>query len=698
MGNPGEAMPGEVSTAKSASYRNPNVKPDKYARTAKGTGEYSTDAYQVLTAALGPRYNEATKLRLYNGLVDKGVAQWGEPGGIPPTVNGQRLARMPVKVPVDGKQTERTLWVRPDLVQEVRSVLATDLGQQAPGWARALTQVQLAQLTDLVTHAKNILSVVTRAQGAGDIWKDVRRKMPVFGSVDAVRRILDVTREVIGDSPAIRSEVAELSKLGVLRQNFPATGVQKITHGQQFLHKVDTASRIVMNRFYSNLVERGLMPDTVQGRRDYINQIGQYNVRLMTPFMAAMRKYGLAPFIVAGRNYNVQGVRGLTGYAGAPAASKEAGQTLRAVNMLGTALLFTIPAMLNTLTTGKPGGRPGTPLGAWDLGTDEEDGKHKTFDVLQLTGLRRGMRLTGLDAMIEGQRQGLTFNMAGGKAFQDALQTALHPWMGPAIGFGVKAGFGVQPDIRGQFAPVRIKEGGLAQVVENTRAAIESQNPAIYSIAEPALRAAGIDKKPQDTGTLANIAKQTFLRPVMTAAGVKDVREPASAGIQLATKMVYGEAPEMRTAAEMERTKARKEYTAALRSGESVPAPDELSRRQRIDALKASRQSSDVAFAKSILNRLQAEDIGKVWPLLNEAEQRRFKSLLIGKLNRRMVNSRDKAEREQLRATRKQVIETNPQPTPVPAQPTPQAESKPRALTWEQFKAQPEGERERATA
>ena len=155
---------------------------------------------------------------------------------------------------------------------------------------------------------------------------------------------------------------------------------------------------------------------------------------------------GMSPFLTAGRNFNKQGRLALTGDTGIKASSKGAASQMRFTNLLGTGLLFTFPMMLNTLTTGNPSGRPGVPLGAWDLGTDDEKGKHQIIDLLQITGIRRGMKSIGVDALTEGLRQGKNANQILGQAVQDAGNAVIHPWMGPAPAFASKALTGRQFD------------------------------------------------------------------------------------------------------------------------------------------------------------------------------------------------------------------------------------------------------------
>jgi hypothetical protein len=105
-------------------YRNPEVAPDPYDRAAAFTGEYSTDARLNLLSALGPRLNEATKLRFYTALIESGAAlPWDaeDPGtiqGVPTTLLKMEIPETPVFE--DGSKgatqyIDRQMYVRSDI-------------------------------------------------------------------------------------------------------------------------------------------------------------------------------------------------------------------------------------------------------------------------------------------------------------------------------------------------------------------------------------------------------------------------------------------------------------------------------------------------------------------------------------------------------------------------------------------------------
>ncbi len=487
-----------------ANYRNPNVKRDPFARRATGTGQYSTDPALMLINSIGSRWNEVTKLRFYDAIVREGHGMIVEPGERTVSeMDGEKLVRMPIKVPEttvtteihDGvpvefektKQVEKSLWIKQSLAREARDVLNTDMATPNNPILRALTGIQLLQTTDMVSHLKNIHTVIGNSLGSSKGWQDAVRKMPFLGTADTVGRIIKVTREVMESGPEIRSEIAQMARQGLIRPEYPATGIQKLTHGQQLIHAVDTAARVTMNRFWDNLVERGMVNDSVKGRREFVQQIGEYNRRLLTPFIRAMRDYGASPFIVAGRTFNRFSKRLLTGDPGFKAASPEQAAIARAYQVSGLATAVILPAMINYFTSGKFGGRTGTPIGAIDTGTDNDKGQHRILDVFQLMGIRRGLRATGAGAIIEGVRSGQTANKMFGKAFDDITSTAGHPLLGPGLGALYSGITGKRLDLRGGDNPYLSKNvgGGIKQIGENLRVTLKNQNPVIYGLIAP---------------------------------------------------------------------------------------------------------------------------------------------------------------------------------------------------------------------
>lgn len=513
-----------------ANVLNAQVKRDKFDRPALYTQAFSKDLPALLSAVVGPRWNEATKIRFIKSLIDSGAAVLpGKDDPIPTQIDGQPVRQHVVSLPetdAEGKTRlpPRNIYIRGDVYRDFRNVIETDMKPESNPLFRPLTMLQLAQVSDAITHAKNITSVVTHAQGAGSAWADAVRKIPGLASGDAVRRIYQAAAEVRADTPAIRAEIADMAKRGFIRPDYPSTGIQKITHAQEWLHQWDTAGRIVMNRFYDELVRRGVPAGTEEDRRNFINQVGQYNYRLMSSLDRGAKWSGLSPFLTAGRNFNRIGRRAVLGDPGFEPAQGHALKA-RALQLIGPVLAIgAIPMMLNSITTGNPMGRSGTPLGAWDLGKDDENGNHRVIDLLQGIGMRRGLRSMGIDALEQGLRDGKDANTILHEMRDDMLNSALHPFMGPAPGFIAASVTGRRFDLRGKMDAHRIPEGGSRQDLENLRAALQSQNQLVYSMTKPLFAKAGLDET--DGGGVGGYLKDvgaTLIKSPDQAFGVKSV-------------------------------------------------------------------------------------------------------------------------------------------------------------------------------
>ena len=510
------------------------VNKDPFARLAEATGTYSDDARGVLENMYRSRWPAVTKLRFYNALEKSGAMVVERPDPKtgrfePPTqIQGQVPAKMEITLPETDRETgivrnvAHSVWVRSDLLEETRRALRTDLDSPMHPIAQLLNQVQLAQIADPIAHAKNQHTLIANLPALAADWQTVLRKMPVLGSGYAVKQVHDVMREITADTPAIRQELSGMARAGLLRQPSQAGGISGLLKTHDFLQNTDTATRVIMNRFFTKAVETGIAKDTPDNRARFVAQVGEYNTRLMGDLTARAKQSGFSPFIVAGRAFNQAGRRLLTGNPGFEATSPGAAAQVRGLNILtGVVGAAAIPMMLNLVTTGSVGGRPGTPLGAWDLGRDEKDGKHTVADLLQLTGLRRGLRATGANALVEGLRAGKSANTIGGDMLSDVSRSFTHPYLGPAVGFVARAGFGVNPDMRGGPQPTTARNvgGGIAQYLEQGRVALQNQNPLVYSLLAPA-----VGDTSQSYGK--GVGDAAWKAPA-SALGIQQLRSPA---------------------------------------------------------------------------------------------------------------------------------------------------------------------------
>jgi len=486
-------LDGPVKPQMNVDYRNPDIKQDRLDQKAAFSADYSNDAEAILKNSLASRTNEATKIDFYNKLVEKGVAVMADANQKIEEIQGKPVARMEFELPVrqkDGKGTRlvnQTMWVRADLLPEIKQILnMTEKGEQHP-IATAVTKLQLVGIADMVAHLKNQHGAVSLALGRDSNAKDVANMIPFVGQWNAVQEIRSVMNEIKMDGPEIRAEKAEMARLSGLRPHYDQEGIMGflMKYSHELLHKTDVASRIIMSRRYKNLVERFDAVDTPEAKIDFVNQIGEYNRRLMGRYEAALRDSGWSPFVVAGRAMNRLARRRVLAQTGFESKTQKAQLEARAVQASALVMATIVPAMVNLMTTGSMFGRTGTPIGAIDFGAsfDTDDGKRRIFDLFQAVGMRRGMRQLGINAIVEGWRNGLSPTEMQKNIANDVISTSLHPFLGPAAGLVVSTFTGKRLDMRVGFSDIYTsrKVGGFAQYFEQFRTGLKQQNELLYS-------------------------------------------------------------------------------------------------------------------------------------------------------------------------------------------------------------------------
>lgn len=492
----------------------------KFGQQATGTAEN----YELNYRTLGERmieanYSEYAKRQMYDQLVKDGLAQYANPGDpIPDT-----LGKKPVRFRIERKGTPagegkartylKDLWVNRDIAQELRNAENVDGPIERPAALLAvniLNKLQLAGPTDAAWHIGNMLSSISGSQGGKSFLVDVLRKVPGVNVADTIGRVWSSAAKVLKDTPEIQAQIADLAKIGAMRGDSTHMGFSG-----KLIGLLDKAGRLVRDDLYQNLVDRGLVENTEANRREWVNQLGQYNPRLMGQFQRFFKEAGISPFIVAGRNFNRMGIRKVTLSPGIKASTLQAAAALRAVEAVGVVTtLFAIPALLNFLTTGNPTGRPGTKVGQIDTGKNRSDGSLIVIDPAQWIGLRRGMRITGINAVSEGLRKGESQKTITKNAIRDVLGGIIHPWSGPAVNMASVAVTG--------YSPTLYKESKVpGDFGENFLAALKQVNPLVASY---------FKGKEKDTGS----SEPAFA--LAGAVGVKSVK-PETAQSQVFSKV-----------------------------------------------------------------------------------------------------------------------------------------------------------------
>jgi hypothetical protein len=672
-----EAIP-ETSTN---NYRNPDVKRDAHDRAATFTHEYTDDPRLILMNVLGKRYNEFTKLGLYDGLVREGRGAYKlnlralgdnpqdtidmlnaigpvtyDSRGIPQTLHGEKAVPFQAKMPRtdnDGHTThvERTMWVAGDkLHTSLRQVVDTDMKTKPNYFAQRLTNIQLFQIIDAAAHMKNIHTIIAYSPVTRSAFYNAVRKLPVLGTADTIARLIKKDKDLRADTPEIRQQLADMAQNGMMRSDYHGHGNAVTGALGKLIKYGDRAARVIGSEVFDIMVENNLVENTMTNRRQFVQQMGEYNGRLMSQAMNVARRSGMAPFVVAGTTFNRMGMKQLIGSPGVPALNKKAAARMRAENLSGIPIKLATVAMLNLAFTGMIGGRPGTPIGSIDPGFEsDEKGKHATWDILSLGGERRGMRLTGLNALVNGLKEGQSAGEIGLQAFNDITGTLSHPWIGPAPGFVIEGATGRQFDLRAAPAhsEARNMGDGLAQIGENYRAALKDLNPFLYSVgtAVPLVNRY-IEPIGEDAEKNFGIRLLEGIGgPVATALGYREVKSPASklmTQIQQA-QATYTATPENVTA----RENARAILKEAKEQGLTPEIEDKIKNAVQNGVLEITQVSRlrENATYKPIAVRLKymnsnVPDLIRVWERMTPEEQRDSRQVMLDKLARLAIDGK----------------------------------------------------------
>lgn len=441
-----EAPTGPQTGAQAGTASNARVTKSVFDRQASGAADmYETSYRKILENTVGKTQNQASKAKAIVELIKAGGAavtspKAGRPASMPEKSRYIDLGQYKVKV--DGQEGTR-LWVKPEYYHEVYNALNMHEPISNPV-LKGINYVTLQGLTDFVAHSKNQFAALVGMPSGESYMRDLARKLPGVNVVDGLADAKKAAADIIANDPKTREELAHMARNAMLRPKYdspdaapPSGFLGKIKPGD-LLHTNDNIVRLVAYRAFDRLVARGSALDTLENRRDFVNQIGQYNPRLQGVLTRTLRDYGLAPFVTAGTAMNRLGRRAVLLDPGFKATSNLEAAKLRAVNAAGIIVGgYAAAAALNFATTGKITGRPGTPLGSVDLGGKIDDnGKHMTFDMLGLTPTGRGMGALGITGGVESARKGGGSGDIADAAMTPFINRAASPFLGP----GVRAG------------------------------------------------------------------------------------------------------------------------------------------------------------------------------------------------------------------------------------------------------------------
>ena len=464
-----------AATSRQGDLRNPKLR--KYAFANQFTGlssrGYNTSVDKVIENSIDRAASAATKASMVRTLESSGLAKWvgpGEraefgdkPGVVFPDVN-------PPKGTQANEKGQMSLSVHPDIAGELKKALRLDKVASIPlvtPLAKANTGISLASIVEGTTHIKNIITMLGKPgmrphEFVSEAWKYAT------------------------GNEAIQKKIAEMASEGSMRDSTDkhATLFGKYTGISKMIDIADTAMRLAADKAYDRNVAGGAV-DSPAERRNFTNQIGNYNRATQNVVVNWLRDTGMGPFAVAATNYTAQGIRGLALNPGFKSTSTKAALMFRANMAARAGAMAGILGGLNYLLWGSVFGDDKTPIGCVKIGSSG-DGKTISFDLGSFTGLPRGARSTGLLALIEGLRVGSPVGVITKNVAHDVMHAAIHPFSGPFPNTAVSAftgsnaaGIPTSPDVHDKKFTTNFGDIGKNQQFQNVLGAIKNMNPMV---------------------------------------------------------------------------------------------------------------------------------------------------------------------------------------------------------------------------
>lgn len=442
---------------------------------AKGTGTtYEIDPESVFANTYVKQLELANKNAFDKALVESGNAVIEKPGW-KGTIGDEPVVSYPLtRGPFQGKN----IYVRKSLSGEYETASnvyrRVSLGKLTP-ILNTMNSVALKSLTEFSVHTGNLMTALFNSPISSKLWLDQVLSAPglhlPYRGLQVVHKLWESFKDAGAKN---QTQLAELAKIGALR---PSGGSGL---GGRMIHTLDTTVRLLLDDTYKGLAEKGILPNTETARREFVNQVGQYNKRAQGPVVRALRESGVGPFATAGRAFTTMGVRMAT-LTPAVRGATPLGQAMLRASILSKWIGgLSILATINAITTGKVGGRTGTPIGYIDTGLNGKDGKPQIFPFFDLIGLGRALRVAGIAGAVNTQRLGLTIGDSANAAARDILNSLAGVAAGPGTRAISVAATGRAPAMQvNRVSPV--VQPGKNQITRNIREAAEDLNPLVKS-------------------------------------------------------------------------------------------------------------------------------------------------------------------------------------------------------------------------
>lgn len=458
----------------------------RFANPASGAAEqYGFDFNKAMENTYSGLYEIANKNAFDKKLVESGNAVIGPSGLKPVLEDGETTENFPLRArtPLNPGKNAEDIYVRKSLADEYAGVSNTRKppptvvasllkGTEAAG--NLFNKAAVAGLTDASVHVKNLGVTIMTRPGVigGNLALDTAASL-----VQPAYAIASLTKALAKGMKDNTEQLAELAAIGALREQHP--GSWNISKG---IEKIDRLVRLSLDDTYQTLAKQGVVEDTEQARREFVNQAGNYNKRLQGYYTSVLKQTGVSPFIVAGKTMNANAARFATLNPGVPATTPLNAALLRANVAAKWAGAAGMVIGANYLLTGKVGGRPGTPLGKIDTGMDDKAGRPILIPAFDIMGEGRAMRVSGTRGYIEAKRLGLPEANAEDAAVRDIANSQIGVVAGPMAKFAYGATMGQPLGVKigqGDYEPPFFGERGW---LKNLKQAATEVNPTVNAI------------------------------------------------------------------------------------------------------------------------------------------------------------------------------------------------------------------------
>ncbi len=256
-----------------------------------------------------------------------------------------------------------------------------------------------------------------------------------------LRNVLPSAIDYFSKNPTFAKEAVELARIGSMKPpgfegqsgRLLDSPYNPLKWAGRLLDMTSDIMRVSAGRAFDQMAKtKGIFSDqmlaenTETNKRDFVSQLGQYNKASGHWFITMLRDLGIGPFAVAGSNYYMQSMKSLAFDPGVKAGSAVNQLQLRAEMVAKTATILAAVGVANYFMWGSLFGDDKTPLGAIKVGQNP-NGRTAYFDLTSMIGLTRGLRQTGLLALMQGQRKGQPEGKVEDKMVSDVVHSLIHP-------------------------------------------------------------------------------------------------------------------------------------------------------------------------------------------------------------------------------------------------------------------------------